>query len=219
MHQTILSTKKVDSRIVQKLNDTEKNLNSKLFLFDKIKSTNQKMEICTIIRNAIRDRKKSFDEMLLKKFEIIENTLFFKKKLWVLEIDQLKLNIIKEVHDKFVSNHSDVRRTCKYFHKWYYWSQVKQSVKRYIRNYHICRRFKASKDKYSKLLNSLSISNRSWTNIIMNFVTELSKTKNNFNAILMIINRLIKMHHYVFCTAEEDDTFAEKTAKLLINNV
>jgi hypothetical protein len=33
------------------------------------------------------------------------------------------------------------------------------------------------------------------------------------------MNRLIKMHHYVFCTAEEDDTSAEETAKLLINHV
>jgi hypothetical protein len=81
MHQTVLSTEKVDSRIVQKLNDTEKNLNSKLSLFDRVKSANQKNEICTVIRNAIRNRKKSFDEMLLKKFEMIENTLFFKKKL------------------------------------------------------------------------------------------------------------------------------------------
>jgi hypothetical protein len=219
MHQTVLSTEKIDSRIVQKLNDTKKNLNSKLSLFDKIKSANQKNETCTIIRNAIRNRKKSFDEMLLKKFEMIENILFFKKKLWMSKIDQLKLNIIKEVHDKSVSKHSNVRRTCKYLHKWYYWSQAKQSVKRYIRNCHICKRFKASKDKYSELLNSLSISDQSWTNIIMNFVTELSKTKNDFNVILMIINRLIKMHHYVFCTIKEDDTFAEKTIKLLINNV
>jgi hypothetical protein len=157
--------------------------------------------------------------MLLKKFESIENTFFFKKKLWVSEFDELKLNIIREIHDQSVAEHSDVRRTCKYLNKWYYWSQVKQSVKRYVRNCHICRRFKASRDKYSELLNSLSISNRSWTDIIMNFVIELSKIKNDFNAILMIIDRLIKMHHYVLCTAEEDETFAEKTIKLLINHV
>ncbi len=53
----------------------------------------------------------------------------------------------------------------------------------------------------------------------MNFVIELSKIKNDFNAILMIINKLIKMHHYVLCTAEKDDTFAEKIAKQLINHV
>jgi hypothetical protein len=29
--------------------------------------------------------------MLLKKFEMIKNTLFFKKKLWISEFDQLKL--------------------------------------------------------------------------------------------------------------------------------
>jgi hypothetical protein len=157
--------------------------------------------------------------MLLKKFESIENILFFKKKLWISESDQLKLNIIREIHDQSAAEHSDVRRTCKYLKKWYYWSQVKQSIKKYVKNCHICRRFKTSRDKYSKLLNSLSISNRSWTDIIMNFVIELSKIKNDFNAILMIINRLIKMHHYVLCTTEEDETFAEKTIKLLINHV
>jgi hypothetical protein len=38
--------------------------------------------------------------MLLKKFKMIKNTLFFKKKLWIFEFDQLKLNIIKKIHDQ-----------------------------------------------------------------------------------------------------------------------
>jgi hypothetical protein len=80
MHQIVLSSKKIDSRILQKLNDIEEE-NSKLSLFEKIKLANQEDSSCIAIRNAIRDRKKSFDEMLLKKFEMIENTLFFKKKL------------------------------------------------------------------------------------------------------------------------------------------
>jgi hypothetical protein len=215
MHQIVLSLNKIDFRVVQELNDTEKD--TKLSLFDRVKTANQENRNCIIIRDAIRDRQKSFDEMLLKKFEIIENTLFFKKKLWV-SIDQLKLNIIREVHDKSVSEHSDSRRTCKYLNRWYYWSQVKESVNRYVRNCHVCRRSKVTRDKYSDLLNSLSISDRSWTNVTMNFVIELSESK-EFNAILMIINRLTKMHHYISCTAEEDDTSAEETVKLLIDNV
>jgi hypothetical protein len=188
----------VNLRIIQKLNDIEENSISELSLFDKVKITNQKNTTCVIIRNAIRNRKKSFDEMLLKKFEMIENTLFFKKKSWIFEFDQLKLNNIREVHDQSASKHSNIRSTCKYLHKWYYWSQTKQSVKRYIKNCHICKRFKITRDRYSSLLNLLSISDWSWTNIIMNFVIELSKIKNDFNSILMIINRLIKMQHYVF---------------------
>jgi hypothetical protein len=130
----------------------------------------------------------------------------------------LKLNIIREIHDQSVSKHLNVRHICKYLHKWYYWSQAKQSVEKYIRNCHICKRFKAIRDKYFDLLNLLSISDRSWMNIIMNFVTKLSESK-RFNAILMIINRLTKMHHYISCTTTEEDINAEKIARLLINHV
>jgi hypothetical protein len=50
-------------------------------------------------------------------------------------------------------------------------------------------------------------------------VIELSKSKKKFNAVLMIMNRLTKMHHYISCVAEEDETTAEKTTKLLLTNV
>jgi capsular polysaccharide biosynthesis protein len=79
MHQTILSTKKVDSRIVQELNDTKEN--SKLTLFDRVKTTNQEDRTCIEIKKALQENKKSYDEMLLKRFKSVENTLFFKKKL------------------------------------------------------------------------------------------------------------------------------------------
>jgi hypothetical protein len=95
---------------------------------------------------------------------------------------------------------------------------MKQSVKRYVKNCHVCRRFKSSKNKYSELLNSLSISKQSWMKITMNFVIELSENK-SFNAILMIINRLTKMHHYISCTAAKKKINAKKIARLLINHV
>ncbi len=77
MHQTILSTERIDSRIIQKLNDTEKN--TKLSLFDKIKSVNQQDHTCIKIRKALQENKKSYDEMLFKRFKSIENILFFKE--------------------------------------------------------------------------------------------------------------------------------------------
>jgi hypothetical protein len=79
MHQTILSAEKVDSRIVQDLNDTKKN--SELTLFDRVKTVNQEDRICIEIKKVLQKNKKSYDEMLLKRFKSIENTLFFKKKL------------------------------------------------------------------------------------------------------------------------------------------
>jgi hypothetical protein len=81
MHQTILLAEKIDSRIVQELNDTKEDSTTDLSLFDRVKTINQKDTTCIAIRDAIRVKKKFFDEMLLKKFESIENILFFKKKL------------------------------------------------------------------------------------------------------------------------------------------
>jgi hypothetical protein len=49
-------------------------------------------------------------------------------------------------------------------------------------------------------------------------VIELFENK-DFNAILMMINRLTKMHHYISCTATEKSTSAEETARLLINQI
>jgi hypothetical protein len=156
--------------------------------------------------------------MMLKKFEMIENILFFKKKLWVSEFDQLKLNIIKKIHDQSTSEHLNMRRTCKYLSKWYYWSQMRNSVERYIRNCHVCKKSKTSKNKYFDLLNLLLILDRSWTDIIMNFVIELFDSK-EFNAILMIVDRLTKMHHYIFYVAAEENISVEEIARLLINHV
>jgi hypothetical protein len=82
MHQTVLWTKKVDSRIVQELNDTKK-----LSLFDWVKIINQKNRTCIKIKKVLQKNKKSYDEMFFKKFKLIENTLFFKKKLWIFELN------------------------------------------------------------------------------------------------------------------------------------
>ncbi len=94
-----------------------------------------------------------------------------------------------------------------------------------LRNHHftlllfsICKKFKAIRDKYFDLLNLLSILNRSWMNIIINLVIELFESK-KFNAILMMWNRLTKMHHYISCTATEKDINAAKIVRLLINHV
>jgi hypothetical protein len=92
------------------------------------------------------------------------------------------------------------------------------SIQRYVVNCHVCRRSKIFRDKYFELLNSLSISNLSWTNIIMNFVIELFESK-DFNAILMIVDQFTKIHHYVLCTIVNKNTSAEETIRLLINHV
>jgi hypothetical protein len=125
---------------------------------------------------------------------------------------------MQEVHDQFASNHSKMNRTIKLLKKNHRWSEMIRDVKQYVRNCHICKRVKTVQDKYHELLNSLSILDRSWTDIILDFVIELFDSR-EYNAIFMMINRLSKMHHYISCIIDENDTTAEETTKLLIQYV
>ena len=52
----------------------------------------------------------------------------------------------------------------------------------------------------------------------MNFVTDLSKSE-NCNAILMIIDRLTKMRHYIVYKADNEGISAEQTAQMYIKYI
>jgi hypothetical protein len=122
------------------------------------------------------------------------------------------------MHDQFAFDHSKMNRTIKLLKRNHRWLEMIRDVKQYIRNCHTCRRFKAARDKYQKLLNSLSMLERSWIDIILDFVIDLLDSR-EYNVILMMIDRLSKMHHYIACTTDENKTTTEKTAKLLIQHV
>ncbi len=68
------------------------------------------------------------------------------------------------------------------------------------------------------LLQLLSISQQCWQDIAMNFITELSLSK-NYNVICMIICHFFKEHHYVFCHWEDDDISIEETVWIMLWNV
>ena len=64
---------------------------------------------------------------------------------------------------------------------------MKDTVHRYIRNCHICRRAKAPRDQYNGLLKSLPIPARPWIDVTLDFVTGLPSS-NSYNAVLMVID-------------------------------
>ncbi len=103
MHQTLLTSKKMNSKILKKINDTEKDI-SELQLFDRIKTINQTNAECTIIRNALKRNEKNWNEMLFKHYKNVKNTLFYRDKLWISDLNELKLNVIREVHDQSTVN-------------------------------------------------------------------------------------------------------------------
>jgi hypothetical protein len=125
---------------------------------------------------------------------------------------------MQEIHDQFAFDHSEMNKTIKLLRRNHRWSEIIRDVKKYVRNCHTCKRVKAARDKYHELLNSLSMLNRSWTDIIWVFVTELFDSR-DYIVILMIVDKLSKMHHYISCTTNENETTIKETTKLFIQYV
>ena len=122
------------------------------------------------------------------------------------------------MHDQIASGHPGRQKTVSLLARNYYWPKMKDTVYRYIRNCHTCRRAKAPRDQYNGLLKPLPIPTRPWTDVTLDFVTGLLHS-NGYNAVLMVIDRLTKKSHYIPCTIDKNNTTAETTAYLLPNNI
>ncbi len=108
----------------------------------------------------------------------------------------------------------------KIIRRYYYWFSMQKTIDWYIWNCYICQRSKTSQDKFNELLHSLFILEQQWKNIIMNFIIDLSFSKDK-NIILTVIckltkKKLTKKQHYISCFTDDEKITAEKTAELML---
>ncbi len=191
-------------------------IESKVDLYQWVKDVNRTNELCNKYKQAISENKLKLHSTELKHCKIIDDVLFRKDLLWVSENMHTKL--LKKIHDQSFIFHSDNRRTIDLVQRFYYWSDHWATIKRYIRNCHACQRSKTSRNSINELLHSLSISQKRWKNIAMNFITELLLSE-DYNVICTIICWLIKKRHYVFCYWEDADISVEETIWIMLWNV
>ncbi len=191
-------------------------IESEVDLYQWVKDVNRINELCNEYRQAISENKLKLHSTELKHCKIVDDVLFRKDLLWVSENMHMKL--LKKIHDQSFISHSDNQRTIDLVQRFYYWSDHRATIKRYIRNCYTCQQSKTSKDSINELLHSLSISQKRWKNIAMNFITELLLSE-DYNIICIIICWLIKKRHYVLCHWEDADISVEETVWIMLWNV
>ncbi len=196
-----------------KIADLEENISESIY--KQILETNRIDENCTLLREAIARDETQYEDIKLKNCRIQNEILYHDSQLWVLFNELLQMNLIREMHNQSSVDHSDILRTVKVIKRNYYWSFMRKTIDRYIRNCYICQRSKTSRNKSNDLLQSLSISEQRWQDIAMNFIIDLSDSS-EYNAILTIICRLSKERHYISCITDDEDITVEKTAEMLI---
>jgi len=191
-------------------------IESKANLYQRVRMINQTDEFCSEYRQAMNENKLKFHITKLKNCKIIDDVLFRKDLLWISENMHTKL--LQEVHDQSSISHFDNKWIINLVQRFYYWSDHQATIRWYIRNCHACQQSKASRNSINELHHSLSISQKRWKDIAMNFITELFLSE-SYNVICTIICRLIKERHYILCHWEDDDISVEETIWIMLWNV
>ncbi len=195
--QTILIFNRVDVLLIE----------SKANFYQWVCMINQMNEFCNKYKQVMNKNKLKFHITKLKNCEIIDSVLFRKDLLWVLENMHMKL--LQEVHDQSLIFHLDNKWIIDLVQRFYYWSDHWATIWQYIRNCHACQRSKVFRDSINELHHSLSISQKRWKDIAMNFIIELSLSE-DYNVICTIICHFIKECYYVLCHWEDNDISVEE---------
>src|SRR3989337_1145002 len=167
------------------------------------------------VMRLLNERVQHSREISLADCTIQDDQLYFRSKLFVPDYDPLRLHILQNNHDHPAAGHPGLTKTFDLMDRKYYWPGMRNYIKRYIQHCQTCPRIKASRHAPYELLKPLEIPDHPWNDLSMDFITGLPLS-DNYNAILVVVDRLTKMAHFIPC---RDDTTSVELAELYHKNV
>ncbi len=145
-----------------------------------------------------------YNKIFLVKCEEHENHLYFQERKYMLNSNKLHLHIIQLTHDNVVDDHSEWVKSYELINQVYWWSNIYKYVQHFIWNCHICTHFKLFKQQTQKWLCFLSVLERCWCDIFMNYVNSLLLSifiSITYKYVLIFVDHFIKMRHLVLITS------------------
>ncbi len=156
------------------------------------------------IIEALRNEARHHNKISLVECEEHKNHLYFQERKYMLNSDKLRLRIIQLAYDNVVNNHSERAKSYELINQVYWWSNIYKYVQHFIWNYHMYTHFKLFKQWTQEWLHLLSIFERRWCDIFMNYVNSLSLSifmSITYKYVLIFIDHFIKMRHLVLITS------------------
>ena len=74
---------------------------------------------------------------------------------------------------------------------------MKKDIAEYVAVCDVCRRVKAEHQKPNGLLQPLPIPEWKWDKLVMDFITGLPRTRSGYDSIWVVVNRLMKVAHFI----------------------
>jgi hypothetical protein len=125
------------------------------------------------------------------------NILYYKSRICVPEVGDYRKNIIYDCHNIPISGHPGFQKTYAVVKKYYFWPGLKRDVKDHVEKCLLCQTNKVEQVKHPGLLQPLSVPNRKWESISMDFIVDLPKTQKGFDSIFVVVDRLTKVARFI----------------------
>jgi hypothetical protein len=121
----------------------------------------------------------------------------FKKRICVPEIEHLCQLILIEAHDSAYSIHPGSTKMYQDLKEKYWWYGLKRDVATYVALCDVCQRVKAEHQRPVGLLQPLKVLEWKWEEIVMDFIVGLPRTRDGYDSIWVIVDRLTKVAHFI----------------------
>jgi hypothetical protein len=165
----------------------------------------------------IRLLKKKLPELKKLHLSIKGGLLYYDNdRIYLPDDASLRTRIIHECHDTPTSGHLGKDKTINQVKRRFYWFRMDDEIHKYVVSCDLCQRNKPSQRPKIGLLQPLPIPDRPWQQVSMDLITQLPKSKSGYDAIVVFVDKLTKMVHYVPTTT---NVTAPKLAKIVLREV
>ena len=128
----------------------------------------------------------------------------------------LRRQIIEEHHDAIIFGHGGIDKTAESVKRNYYWPGMDSTIADFIRTCDACQRNKPRNRRPAGLLQPIPLPEKRWEQVTMDLITSLPRTKDGYDAIFVVVDRLTKMVHFIPTTTR---VTAPQLARLFFDNV
>lgn len=152
-------------------------------------------------RDYMNMMKKKVSELKKHHLSIRGGLMYYKSnRIYLPNDSSLRTRILHECHDVPTSGHLGKDKTIDQVKRRFYWPKMDQEIHEYVIGCDSCQRNKPSNQQKIGLLQPLPIPDRPWQQVSMDLITQLPKSRTGKDAIVVFVDKLTKMVHYVATT-------------------
>jgi hypothetical protein len=110
---------------------------------------------------------------------------------------QIRETILHDNHEAPIAGHPGRLKTYSNIARTYYWPGMSKDIKKHVQECDACQRTKKSHFPPAGMLQPMPIPHRPWSSLGMDLLGPLPESNRGHNMILVVIDRLTKMAHFI----------------------